>query len=46
MRYHGYPSFEKATVRTIRENCFWAFIYNLIGIPVAAGLLYPVNGFF
>lgn len=35
----------QATVRTIRENLFWAFIYNLIGIPVAAGILYPINGF-
>ena len=35
----------QATVRTIRENLFWAFIYNLIGIPVAAVILYPINGF-
>ena len=34
-----------ATVRTIRQNLFWAFIYNLIGVPVAAGVLFPLNGF-
>ena len=33
------------TIRTIRENLFWAFIYNIIAVPVAAGVLYPINGF-
>ncbi|MDT0641954.1 heavy metal translocating P-type ATPase [Zunongwangia sp. F363] len=35
----------KRTVLGILQNLFWAFIYNIIGIPIAAGVLYPVNGF-
>jgi Cu+-exporting ATPase len=34
----------RRTMRTMKQNLFWAFVYNVIGIPVAAGVLYPVLG--
>ena len=41
----GLVRLSKRTVTIIRENLFWAFIYNLAAVPLAAGVLYPVNGF-
>ena len=34
----------QATMRNIRQNLFWAFAYNTVGVPVAAGLFYPIFG--
>jgi Cu+-exporting ATPase len=34
----------RATMRNIKQNLFWAFVYNSVGVPVAAGVLYPFFG--
>src|SRR5439155_19355213 len=34
----------KATMRNIRQNLFFAFVYNMLGVPIAAGILYPIVG--
>jgi Cu+-exporting ATPase len=40
----GHPRLSRATMRNIRQNLFFAFLYNALGIPVAAGVLYPFVG--
>ena len=34
----------RATMRNIRQNLLWAFLYNALGVPIAAGALYPISG--
>jgi Cu+-exporting ATPase len=40
----GALTIARRTMRVIRQNLFWAFAYNTIGIPIAAGVLYPFTG--
>ena len=44
LQIHKAISLSQSTMRTLRQNLFWAFIYNIIALPVAAGLLYPFFG--